>query len=96
MTTHVTAQWLVVALVVVASTVYATWTLMPATLRRQLAAALLKLPLPAAVASRLRAVATSASSCGCSGCDRNPLPRTGADPKAAGARPITLHRRLPG
>jgi len=96
MTTHVTAQWLVVALVVVASTVYATWTLMPATLRRQLAAALLKLPLPAAVASRLRAVATSASLCGCSGCDRNPLPRTSPDPKAADARPITLHRRLPG
>ena len=29
MTSHVSAQWLVVALVVVASTAYATWTLMP-------------------------------------------------------------------
>ena len=96
MISHVSAQWLVVALVVVASTVYATWTLMPATLRRQLAAALLKLPLPAAVASRLRAVATSASSCGCSGCDRNPLARAEADSKTAAVRPITLHRRLPG
>ena len=96
MISHVSAQWLVVALVVVASTAYATWTLMPAALRRGLAAVLLKLPLPATIASRLRAVATSASSCGCSGCDRNPLPRTSPDPKAADARPITLHRRLPG
>ena len=96
MTMHVTAQWLVVALVVAASAMYATWTLMPASLRRGCAAALLRLPLPAAIASSMRAVATSASSCGCSGCDRNPLPRNGADPKAASARPITLHRRLPG
>ena len=96
MTTHVTVQWLVVALVVVASTAYATWTLMPATLRRQLAAALLRLPLPTAIASRLRAVATSASSCGCSGCDHNSPARSDADPKSAGPRPITLHRRLPG
>jgi hypothetical protein len=91
------AQWLVVALVVATSATYATWTLLPAPLRRGLAGALLKLPLPAAIATRVRAVATSASSCGCSGCDRNPLARNEADSEQAKApQSITLHRRLPG
>jgi len=91
------AQWLVAALVVAGSATYATWTLLPAPLRRGVAGALLKLPLPAAIATRVRAVATSASSCGCSGCDRNPLSRDEADSKKPKApQPITLHRRLPG
>ena len=90
----VAAQWLVVALVVAASAMYATWTLLPASLRRVLAGAALRLPLPPPVAARMRAVATRAASCGCSGCDRNPLPRADAD-AAPAARPITLHRRLP-
>jgi hypothetical protein len=97
MTTHLTAQWLAVALVVAGSAMYATWTLLPASLRRGLAGVLLKLPLPASIATRMRAVATSASSCGCSGCDRNPLAHAGADSRTAAApQPITLHRRLPG
>jgi hypothetical protein len=97
MNTHLTAQWLAVALVVAGSAAYATWTLLPASLRRVVAAAALKLPLPATVAARMRAVATRASSCGCSGCDRNPL--AGADAgtgKTTAAQPIKLHRRLPG
>jgi hypothetical protein len=45
----------------------------------------------------MRAVATSASSCGCSGCDRNPPAQAGADArKMAAPQPIKLHRRLPG
>ena len=89
-------QWVVVAVVVAISMVSAVWTLMPAALRRRLATALLALPLPRRVAARLRVHATTASSCGCSGCDRNPS----ADARASAAAPtvqaITLHRRLPG
>jgi hypothetical protein len=96
MTTHLTAQWLAVALVVTGSAMYATWTLMPMSLRRGLAGVLLKLPLPASIATRVRAVATSASSCGCSGCDRNPLAGADAESRTTSAvQPIKLHRRLP-
>jgi hypothetical protein len=91
------AQWIVVAVVVFASAIYAAWTLMPASLRRLVATALLALPLPAAIAARLRDRAGDDSSCGCSGCDRNLLSRPGAGATAASAaRPITLHRRTPG
>ena len=96
MNTHITAQWLVVALVVAASATYAAWALIPASLRRGIAGVLLKLPLPAPLAARMRAVATSTSSCGCSGCDRNPLARADADSEFAATKPIILHRRLPG
>ena len=88
------AQWLVVAVVVAACAVYATWTLLPASLRRTVAAAALNVPLPAPIAKRVRRMATSAPSCGCSGCDQGtPAQR---DDEASAARPITLHRRLPG
>lgn len=96
MTTHLTVQWLAVALVVAGSATYATWTLMPASLRRGLAGILLKLPLPAAIATRMRAIAISTSSCGCSGCDRNPSAHNDAESKTSATKPITLHRRLPG
>ena len=97
MNTHLTAQWLAVALVVAGSAMYATWTLLPASLRRVLAAAALKLPLPAAIAARMRTVATRASSCGCRGCERNPLAGADGDSgKTTAAQPIKLHRRLPG
>jgi hypothetical protein len=91
------AQWAIVAVVVLASAIYAAWTLMPASLRRALATAALKLPLPAVVAARMRAHAANASSCGCSGCDRNPLSTKSTDTATmAAARPITLHRRIRG
>ena len=93
MSSDVALQWLVVGAVVFGSALYATWTVMPAALRRAFAAAALKLPLPEWLARRLRAHATRASSCGCSGCDRNPLPR--GEQASVAARPITLHRRLP-
>ena len=92
-----TLQWAVVAVVVVVSAISAAWTLMPASLRHVLAAALLRLPLPRAIAARLRRQVATAPSCGCSGCDRNPLadPGTSAMP-APTVRPVTLHRRMPG
>ena len=93
MSSDVALQWLVVGVVVFGSALYASWTVMPAALRRAFAAAALKLPLPGWLARRLRAHASEASSCACSGCDRNPLPRDQQAPIAA--RPITLHRRLP-
>ena len=88
-------QWAAVAVIVVVSAGYAAWTLMPAALRRALAAASLRLPLPRAVAGRMQAHAERAGGCGCSGCDRNPAAQLAA---SAGAdvplRPITLHRRV--
>jgi hypothetical protein len=97
-----TAQWTITVLVVVASACYAGWTLLPASLRRVLATAALRLPLPGALAVRLRGQTTDASGCACSGCDRNPLAdkrnaagAPGTAPAAVRAQPITLHRRLP-
>jgi hypothetical protein len=91
------AQWIVVGVVVFASAIYAVWTLAPASLRRLLATAMLRLPLPAAFAARMRRHASDVSSCGCSGCDRNPLSNSDAGTTAGNVvRPITLHRRTPG
>ncbi|HEY2559528.1 MAG TPA: DUF6587 family protein [Caldimonas sp.] len=91
------AQSAIVAVVVLASAAYAAWTLLPASLRRTLATAALKLPLPNVIAARVRAHAASASSCGCSGCDRNPLStKSAAASPTPAARPITFHRRSRG
>jgi hypothetical protein len=91
------AQWAIVAVVVLASAVYTAWTLMPASLRRALATAALRLPLPAVVAARMRSYATNASSSGCSGCARNPLSTKSTETAATtAARPITIHRRVRG
>jgi hypothetical protein len=85
------AQYLVVALLVFACVAYATWTLMPAALRRRSAAALAPLPWPRAAARWLAVQAAPATGCGCDGCDRSAL----AVPKASAGAPITFHRRLP-
>ncbi len=81
-------QTLIVALLVVACSVYAAWTLMPAAARRGIASALLKLPLPGAFAAKMRRAATVSSGCGCDGCDHAPA-------KAAPQAPqvVTFHRR---
>ena len=47
-------QAVIVALLVVACSLYAAWTLMPAAARRGIARTLLKLPLPGAVKRRLQ------------------------------------------
>jgi hypothetical protein len=88
-------QWLLVGGIVAGSALYAAWTLMPASLRRTLAGAALRLPLPPACAAWLRVRAAQDSGCGCSGCDRNPMRRPGVDEPVATTHPVTLHRRLP-
>jgi hypothetical protein len=80
-------QTLIVALLVTACAGYAAWTLMPGAARRALAVAMLKLPLPTSVATRLREAARASSGCGCDGCDHAPA-------KAAGtANTVTFHPR---
>jgi hypothetical protein len=84
-------QTLVVAVLVVACSAYAAWTLMPASARRGIALSLLKLALPATIAARLRKHAVEASGCGCDGCDRS----TAAKPKPSTVQPLTFHRPAP-
>jgi hypothetical protein len=87
-------QTVLVVVMVVASTAYATWTLLPAAARRAIATALLKRPLPPFAARFLRRHAEAASGCGCDGCDRNVAasapPRE--RPPADGA-PLVFHPR---
>jgi hypothetical protein len=62
-------QHLTVTCIVLACGVYALWVLMPAALRRILAARLQRLPLGAAWQTRMQRAAVPASGCDCSGCD---------------------------
>ena len=66
-------QTLIVALLVTGCSAYAAWTLMPAAARRAIASALLKLPLPRALATKMRRAASVSSGCGCDGCDHAPM-----------------------
>ena len=84
------AQDLIVALIVMACAAYAAWTLMPSTARRALAASLLKLPLPRAVARHVQR-ATRATS-GCSACDG--CAAAAPKPAPGSATPLVFHRRL--
>jgi hypothetical protein len=59
----------IVALLVAGCSVYAAWKLMPAALRRAIAGALTKLPLPAKLAAPLQRAAQTSGGCGCDGCD---------------------------
>ena len=80
-------QSLLVVLLVVGCSVYAVWALMPAAGRRRLATALLRLPLPDALASRLSAAARAAPGCSsCGSCG----PAAKAPPRA-GTQAITFH-----
>ena len=86
-------QTLIVAVLVVACSAYALWTLMPAAARRALAIGLLRVPhLPRGITTRLQKAAQAASGCGCDGCDRS-------DKKPAAPTPasqtITFHPRAP-
>lgn len=79
-------QMLVVLVVVAACSVYAGWSLAPAVVRRSVADAALRLPLPGFMARYFGKVALRASAgCGCDGCD--------APPPAAREQPIRIHRR---
>ena len=63
------AQTVIVALLVVGCTAYAAWTLMPSGARRYLAQVLLKLPLPAPARAPLEKALTPGDGCGCNGCE---------------------------
>lgn len=62
-------QALIVFGLVTGSLAYALWTLMPQAVRRALAGALLRLPLPQRLRPALQAAAEAKSGCCCSGCD---------------------------
>jgi hypothetical protein len=80
-------QNLIVVLLVAGCAVYAAWALMPAAARRGIAGSLLKLPLPASFALKMRKAATVSSGCGCDGCDHAPAKATPAAPQV-----VTFHR----
>jgi cytochrome c553 len=83
-------QSIVVALIVLACTAYAVWTLMPSAARRALATAMLRFTLPSAIAKPLQRATQAASGCGgCDGCG------DAAPKKAPGsAQPLVFQRRL--
>jgi hypothetical protein len=84
-------QTLIVALLVVGCATYAAWTLMPAAARRAIAWSLLRLPLPAAFAAKMRKATTASSGCGCDGCDHAPAKAAKAAPRAP--QVVTFHPR---
>ncbi len=83
-------QNLLVALIVLACTVYAVWALLPAGWRRSLAARLAAAPWPAPIQRRLQQAAQRGNACGCNGCDRG---APSAKPPAPDAQPIRFHPR---
>ena len=97
-------QGLIVALVVVACTVYAVWTLMPGAARRSLAGSMLKIVLlngrqiggESRLTVKLRRAARASSGCACDGCDRAPKtgPQTAPTASASNLKVITFHPRV--
>lgn len=101
-------QGLIVALVVVACTVYAVWTLMPGAARRSLAGSMLKIVLlngrqiggESRLTVKLRRAAQASSGCACDGCDRAPktgpqtAPETTPTASASNLKVITFHPRV--
>ena len=90
-------QGLIVALMVIACTVYAVWTLMPGAARRSLAGSMLKVALlnerrsggqnrhqngsESRLIVKLRKAARATSGCACDGCDRAPKTSQDTAPK---------------
>ncbi len=89
-------QTLVVAVVVAASATYAAWTLMPASARRTLALAFLKLPLPGPLAAVMTRHSVVSSGCACDGCDKSgkAVAKVAVGRVPAGVAPIVFHPRL--
>ena len=84
-------QLLLTVLLVAGCSAYAAWALMPAAWRRRAAAALLRLPLPEALASQLGMAARASPGCSssCSSCGdaaKAPLP--------PGTQAIRVHPRI--
>ncbi|HEV7914329.1 MAG TPA: DUF6587 family protein [Albitalea sp.] len=79
-------QAVIVGMIVAGCAVHAAWRLMPPSLRRLLAAALLKLSWPERLARPLRLAARPAAGCGgCDGCAGTVAP--------SAPKPVTLQRR---
>ncbi len=91
-------QTLVVATVVASCATYAVWTLMPASTRRVLAVALLKLSLPGPLAEVMARHAVASSGCACDGCDKSAdaagKKTAATGPVPGGVAPIVFHPRL--
>ena len=85
-------QTFAVAVLVAASFAYAAWTLMPQLLRAACAKQLLRLPLPVGLRAVLLAASTASAGCGCSGCDKAPVEKTGGA-LTAQAQPLVFHPR---
>lgn len=75
-------QDFLVALIVLACTLYAVWTLMPSSVRRPLAMRLVRWPWPQTLARHLQRAALAKTGCGCDGCDAKPATQR-----------IQIHRR---
>ena len=89
---HTLQNLIVFALLVPGCTGFAAWKLMPVRARRALAASLLRLPhLPRPLETRLRGAASTASGCGCDGCDH--AEKKPAAQAPAAAQPIRFHPR---
>ena len=88
-------QSLIVAAIVLASLLYASWTLMPSSLRMVIARALLRLRLrwPARTRSWLERAAAGPTGCGCDGCDAGTKPRSkkASPADSAAVQPIRFH-----
>ena len=82
-------QSLLAVLLVAGCSAYAAWALMPAAWRRRAAAALLRLPLPDALASRLGVVALAAPGCSSCGSCGDAVKA----PSRAATQVITVHPR---
>lgn len=97
-------QTLIVALVVIACTAYAVWTLMPGAARRSLAGSMLKIALlkerqkesqngvESRLTVKLRKAAQATSGCACDGCDR--APKTSPTSDSNGSKVMTFHPRV--
>ncbi len=78
-------QNLLVAVIVLACTVYAVWALLPTGWRRALAKRLAAAPWPAPLKRRLQQATQPGNACGCSGCEL-------AEPKAKPEeQPVRFH-----
>jgi len=84
-------QFPVVAFLVALSFAYAAWVLLPQMLRVAVAKGLMLVPLPAWWRTRLRAVASASSACGCAGCDKAPSVQA----PSVSAQPLVFYPRNP-
>ncbi|MEO6895638.1 MAG: hypothetical protein ABI218_03225 [Caldimonas sp.] len=88
-------QSFLVAVIVATCVTYAVWTLMPAFLRRPLARAMLRLPLPRGLSAAIAKYTVEASGCACDGCDKGQsrAASTAPSPSTGAGAPLVFHPR---